>query len=172
MWTYRYNKVEVGKPWVDVKGFTQSANWDEWSCEMKAFAGLRWEEDPVTEEFDSRFYDSNHAPLPLDDIREFDEKGEKFFQEGLKIFYIRRVKYNAYNRLRETDPYYIRFMETGKEVPQVVKDFRAGVRDCCAIIEDKINATQTIEEFIELFQPTLDENGNRIEHAPINQWPP
>lgn len=66
--------------------------------------------------------------------------------EELKVEKIEQVKRQAYNILKETDWYIVRFQETGKEIPEHILAERQQIREWSDMAEQEILTLSTIEE--------------------------
>ena len=64
MWLYQNKAIQVGRSWTDSKGVKHPRTWANWTAERKTAVGLVWQDDPVVQSFDSRFYYSANNPKP------------------------------------------------------------------------------------------------------------
>jgi hypothetical protein len=180
MWKLNDKVIKEGKAWTDDDGVQHPANWNIWSDEEKKSAGLTYEE-PVDNSFDNRFYWSKGVERSLTDILVTDENGEKVIdpmtgeqmvQEGLKTQYIAQTKQTANDMLSKTDWYIIRASDDSSlTVPSDITTKRKAIRDAAKTIEDKINATSKLENFIKLFDAPVDKDGMPTGNAPIYDFP-
>jgi hypothetical protein len=180
MWKLNNKIIKEGKAWTDDEGIQHPANWNIWSDEEKKSAGLTYEE-PVDNSFDNRFYWSKGVERSLTDILVTDENGEKVIdpmtgeqmvQEGLKTQYIAQTKQTANDMLSKTDWYIIRASDDSSlTVPSDITTKRKAIRDAAKTIEDKINATSKLENFIKLFDAPVDKDGMPTGNAPIYDFP-
>lgn len=179
MWQYNNRTISVGRSWTDDSGVTHPSVWNRWTPEFKTSIGLVWVDDPVVESYDDRFYWSANNPKSLDDVNVVDvdgnpvlnEDGEQIIQAGLKSQWIERTKTTAYDKLKSTDWYAVRQVETSQAIPEALANYRASVRSACDSICSAINGCTTLDEFIALFTTPTDEEGNVTGNAIINQWP-
>ena len=179
MWQYNNRTISVGRSWIDDSGVTHPSVWSRWTPEFKASIGLVWVDDPVVEPYDERFYWSANNPKSLEDIPQVDvdgnpvlnEDGEQVIQTGLKNQWIERTKTTAYDKLKSTDWYAVRQVETSQAIPETVSHYRASVRSSCDSICSAITGCTTLDEFIALFTAPTDVEGNPIGNAIINEWP-
>jgi hypothetical protein len=151
-----------------------------WTDPEKKDKGLTWEDEPDTS-FDNRFYWSKGVERSLTDILVTDENGEKVIdpatgeqivQVGLKNQYIAQTKQTANDMLSKTDWYIIRASDDSSlAVPSNITSKRKAIRDAAKTIEDKINATSKLENFIKLFDAPVDKDGMPTGNAPIYDFP-
>jgi hypothetical protein len=180
MWKLNDKVIKEGKAWTDDDGVQHPANWNIWSDEEKKSAGLTYEE-PVDNSFDNRFYWSKGVERSLTDILVTDENGEKVIdpmtgeqmvQEGLKTQYIAQTKQTANDMLSKTDWYIIRASDDSSlTVPSDITTKRKAIRDAAKTIEDKINGTSKLADFIKLFDAPVDKDGMPTGNAPMYDWP-
>ena len=98
--------------------------------------------------------------------------GKQMVQEGLKTQYIAQTKQTANDMLSKTDWYIIRASDDSSlAVPSDITTKRKAIRDAAKTIEDKINATSKLENFIKLFDAPVDKDGNPTGNAPIYDFP-
>ena len=179
-WKHNNITIKAGKAWSDKDGVQHPANWMIWTDPEKKDKGLTWEDEPDTS-FDNRFYWSKGVERSLTDILVTDENGEKVIdsmtgkqlvQEGLKTQYIAQTKQTANDMLAKTDWYIIRASDDSSlAVPSDITTKRKAIRDAAKTIEDKINATSKLADFIKLFDAPVDKDGNPTGNAPIYDFP-
>ena len=179
-WKHNNIAIKAGKAWSDKDGVQHPANWMIWTDPEKKDKGLTWEDEPDTS-FDNRFYWSKGVERSLTDILVTDEYGEKVIapitgkqivQEGLKRQYIVQTKQTANDMLSKTDWYIIRASDDSSlAVPSDITTKRKAIRDAAKTIEDKINATSKLADFIKLFDAPVDKDGNPTGNAPIYDFP-
>ena len=179
-WKHNNIAIKAGKAWSDKDGVQHPANWMIWTDLEKKEKGLTWEDEPDTS-FDNRFYWSKGVERSLTDILVTDENGEKVIdpmtgkqmvQEGLKTQYIVQTKQTANDMLSKTDWYIIRASDDSSlAVPSDITTKRKAIRDAAKTIEDKINATSKLADFIKLFDAPVDKDGNPTGNAPIYDFP-
>jgi hypothetical protein len=179
MWQYNGITIRTGRSWTDNNGTLHSALWNRYTNEYKTALGLVFTPDPIVESYDDRFYYSVNNPKSLEDVPTVDqegepvlnEDGEQIIQTGLKNQWIERTKTTAYDKLKSTDWYAVRQVETSEAIPETVMNYRASVRSSCDSICSAITGCTTLEEFIALFTVPTDEEGNTTGKAIINGWP-
>ena len=179
-WKHNNIAIKAGKAWSDKDGVQHPANWMIWTDPEKKDKGLTWEDEPDTS-FDNRFYWSKGVERSLTDILVTDENGEKVIdpmtgeqmvQQGLKTQYIAQTKQTANDMLSKTDWYIIRASDDSSlAVPSNITTKRKAIRDAAKTIEDKINATSKLADFIKLFDAPVDKNGTPTGNAPIYDFP-
>ena len=179
MWTYLGRVIKQGRAWTDAEGVQHPAQWNRWTNEEKASAGLVWDESLQPVPFDNRFYWSADVPKALDDVDAVDEDGNPVLDEdgvqivtkGLKSNAIAQVKATAAGLLQPTDWMVTRKAETGTSIPDTVLDYRAAVRTASGTIETAIVGATTLEAFKALYDAPVDADNNPTGNAPINDWP-
>jgi hypothetical protein len=177
MWKYQNRVIKVGRAWTDEDGVKHPTNWSNWDADTKAAKGLVWEDDPAP--FDNRFYWSAGVPRALDDVDAVDKDGKPVLDEngvqivtkGLKSNAIAKTKTIAGSILASTDWYVTRKAETDAEIPADVLLHREAVRTASGAIEAAIEACDTLEAFMALYDTPVDAEGNSTGNAPINDWP-
>ena len=183
MWRYEDGSIiQVGKAWTDAEGWQHPANWaTAWSDEEKTKWKVTWTDDPVKKTFDNRFYwgykvdaggneTDELIPRSLVDVEEKDADGNNYKDEdgnniitlGLKSTWIAKKKAEANDLLSKTDWYVVRKQEKDTAIPSAITTERDAIRTACAGIETKINACDTLDKFIKLFDTSLDEDGKVI----------
>lgn len=170
-WTYNDSVIRAGKSWTDDDGIKHPSNWGSWSDDEKTAAGLVWVDDPAP--FDSRFYWAADVPKALDDVNEVDENGDPLLDKGgkqivtlgLKSQECARVKAQAGGLLAPTDWYVVRKSETDAAIPADVLTYRAAVRTHSGDLESAVNACETHEDFMALFESTEEQP------SVISTWP-
>jgi hypothetical protein len=179
MWQYNGITIKSGRSWTDDNGTLHSALWNRYSNEYKTALGLVFTPDPTVESYDDRFYWSANNPKSLEDIPQVDvdgnpvlnEDGEQIIQTGLKNQWIARTKTTAYDKLKSTDWYAVRQVETSEAIPETVLNYRASVRAASDSICSAITGCTTLEEFIALFTVPVDEEGRITGKSVIDGWP-
>jgi hypothetical protein len=168
MWTYCGLRIREGRGWTDNDGVKHPAQWTRWTLEQKQAKGLVWEDDPV--HYDSRFYTGDGTPKALEDVSE-EIDGDTVVVKGLKSKAIDTVKAQAAGLLSPTDWYVTRKAETDAPIPADVLTYREAVRTASGAIESAIEACDTLEAFMALYDAPVDAEGNVTGNAPINDWP-
>lgn len=149
--------IKEGKSWTNPDtGITYPTSWGKFSDEEKISIGLVWEDDPV--KVDRRFYWSENNPKILDDRPEFDDdgvtpildgNGEQVITKGLKSVWISKVKDQQGYALAPTDYRITKAKELSKLVDINTLHHRFNIRETAKTKEQFIEATTTIEEFID-----------------------
>jgi hypothetical protein len=172
-WKYKGKKtIKNNQAWTDDDGIQHPANWNLWSDAEKKKRKLSWEDDPVIKSFDNRFYHGYQVgsdgketntliPKSLADEEAKDVEGNNLKDSdgnniimlGLKSIWITKKKAEANDLLHKTDWYVIRAAESVKNVPASITKSRADIRSAMKSLEDKINACDSLDKFIALFQP-------------------
>ena len=164
-WKYKGKKtIKNNQAWTDDDGIQHPANWNLWSDAEKKKRKLSWEDDPVIKSFDNRFYHGYQVgsdgketntliPRSLTDVDGTDSNGDATKALGLKSVWIAKKKAEANDLLSKTDWYVIRAAESVKNVPASITKSRADIRSAMKSLEDKINACDSLDKFIALFQP-------------------
>jgi len=180
-WKYNDRIIREGRSWINDDGIQHPRNWNIWSDEDKASAGLVWEEPEAP--VDSRFYLSANNPKDLEDqvlidietsVTLTDAFGNVRYEEGLKTVWKKETNKFANEQLQPTDWMIIANAERSRAIPTSVSDYRAAVVSCSNVISTQIDACTSIAEFIALFDtPTTVVDGNTISYgnAPIYDWP-
>jgi len=186
-WKYNDRIIRAGKAWSDSNGIQHPSNWMVWDDAEKVSRGLVWEDDPVKESFDSRFYQSTNTPKDLNDsvqvnpitsVTITDELGVPIYSYGLKTQYKKQTNQDANSLLSPTDWMIIANTERGRVISTSVTNYRSAIVSCCDVIKTNINACTSITEFINLFEvptttTTVEGVTNIIDDgpAPIYAWP-
>lgn len=153
--------------------------------EEKAALGITWEQDPVQQYYDQRFYWDVNIPKRLEDEPAVNAEGEpvldangvQIINTGLKTQWIKQQKEIAGTLLAPTDWYVTRKGETGAEIPADVLAYREAVRTTSGAREIEIASCVTTEELVALLtnQPKVyDEvSGEMIDNTEpfISPWP-
>jgi hypothetical protein len=169
----------IGKMFT-TKGIKIPPTWNSWTDDNKKKHGLYWEDDPVVESFDRRFYWSKDNPKNLDDVDAKDSDGNQLYKSdgktkvittGLKSQWIVQTKRTANDMLAKTDWMVTRKMEKGDAIPTATATFRDSVRTACDTIETKINNCSKLSEFMALFDVPKDSDDKVSGNAPIYDFP-
>tara|TARA_R100000234_G_scaffold35432_1_gene21095 strand:+ start:13461 stop:14021 length:561 start_codon:yes stop_codon:yes gene_type:complete len=170
----------VGKMFT-TKGVKIPPTWSSWTSENKKIHGLYWEDDPVVEKFDNRFYNSVGKEKSLTDVNAVDDKGKAIIdvrtgkqavELGLKSIWISRTKATANQLLSKSDWEVTRKAEKGTAMASATSTYRDKVRTACDTIETKINNCSKLSEFIALFDAPVDSDGEVTgANAPIYDFP-
>ena len=107
-------------------------------------------------EYDHRFYLSDGTERDLDE---------------LKTIWKGRVNSQAQQNLSETDWYVVRKAEADTAIPDSVSTYRTATRTKANEFIALIDGCDTFDEFVALFDPQVDENGEWAGNPPIADWP-
>jgi len=187
MWVHTGKIVRVGKAWTSVDGIQHPSNWNNWTDEEKAAAGLTNDTSLDPKAYDNRFYwgwNGDKTALierSLADINEvdsegnpiLDEKGNQIITRGLKYNAIQQTKRTAGTKLSQTDWMVTRAYETGgsSAIPSTISNYRTAVRTASGAIETAITNAADLAAFMALYDTPVDSNGNPTGNAPIHDWP-
>tara|TARA_R100001163_G_scaffold65649_1_gene63734 strand:+ start:2009 stop:2563 length:555 start_codon:yes stop_codon:yes gene_type:complete len=180
VWKHNGRVIQLGKAWVSDNNTKYPRQWNNLTDAEKKSANLVWEDDPVVETFDSRFYWAKGIEKKLTDVNEVDEDGKALINPvtgkqlvtlGLKSIWITKTKEKANELLSKTDWYVTRKAEADIAIPSDISKYRADVRTATATIETKINNCSKLSEFIALFDVPVDSDGKVTGKAPINDFP-
>jgi|TARA_R100000656_G_scaffold7144_2_gene8503 hypothetical protein len=173
--------IQVNKAWK-ADGYQHPANWHIWDDETKAKWSVTWTDDPKPKARpDDRFYwgykvdaDGNETdelnPKALADVEEKDadgnnkkdKDGNNIITLGLVSIWVAKKKFEAQSLLDTTDWYCCRKAEKNTEIPNLVIIKRDAIRVACDTIVGKINACDTLDKFIKLFETSLDSDGKVV----------
>ena len=180
-WKHNGRIIQEGKAWVADDNTKKPGTWASWTDEHKKANGLVWEDPPVIENFDRRFYSAKDKEKNLSDVNDVNPDTGKALIDpitkkqsvtlGLKSVYINETKVRAKELLSEHDWMVTRKAEKGTAIPDDVATYRDSVRTACNTIETKINNCSNMTEFIALFDVPVDSDKNPTGNAPINDFP-
>ena len=89
----------VGKMF-STKGVKIPSTWNSWTSDNKKIHGLYWEDDPVVETFDGRFYEAKDKEKSLTDVLVVDDDGGGLTYQFYKtILYSLGIKYSVWERI-------------------------------------------------------------------------
>ena len=180
VWKHNGRTIQVGKASVSDDNTKYPAQWNNLSDERKKSAGLVWEDDPVVETFDNRFYISKDVEKKLEDENEVDADGKAVINVrtgkqnvilGLKSTWIRTTKKSANDLLSYSDWEVTRKAEKGTAIASATSTYRDKVRTACDTIETKINNCKTHKAFMALFDSPTDSKGEVNGKPPIYDFP-
>ena len=141
---------------------------------------LVWEDDPVVETFDDRFYFAKDVERKLADENAVDldgnaindpMTGKQMVKLGLKSVWVTKTKQTANGLLSKSDWEVTRKAEKGTAIASATTTYRDKVRTACDTIETKINDCSSLADFIKLFDVPVDSDGNPTGNAPIYDFP-
>ena len=180
VWKHNGRTIQIGKAWVSDDNTKYPRQWNNLTDAEKKSAGLVWEDDPVVETFDNRFYWAKGIEKKIEDENIVDEDGKAVIdpttgkqqvQLGLKSTYINQTKNTANYLLSKSDWEITRKAEKGTAIASATSTYRDKVRTACDTIETKINNCSNLKEFMALFDSPTDSNGNVTGNAPIYDFP-
>ena len=180
VWKHNGRVIQQGKAWVSDNNTKYPRQWNNLTDAEKKSAGLVWEDDPVVETFDNRFYWAKGIEKKIEDENIVDEDGKAVVnpttgkqqvQLGLKSTYINQTKNTANYLLSKSDWEITRKAEKGTAIASATSTYRDKVRNACDTIETKIKNCSNLEDFKALFTVPKDKDGNRTGKAPINDFP-
>ena len=184
-WKHGLKTLKPGKAWTDSENRLHPKTWIRYSDASKKRYGIVWEDNPVTQPFDNRFYwgrqtDGTLIPRSLTDVNEVDSDGnpvndpitgQQMVTPGLKTTWVAQTKRTANDKLAVHDWYVTRNAEKSTAIPSSVTTYRDVVRTKCAEIETALNGAADLAAFMALFENTVDSDGNVTAVAKINDWP-
>ena len=163
MYTHNGRTIQANKAWTSDDGYQHPANWTKcWGKEDLERWSVVYSVDPIKKSFNETFYhgykvdaDGNETdeliPRSLTDVEGKDSNGDDVITLGLKSVWIAKKKAEANALLHETDWYVVRKQEKDTAIPSAITTERDAIRTACAGIETKINACDTLDKFIALF---------------------
>ena len=174
MYTHNGRLIQANRAWRSDDGYQHPSTWTKcWGEADLERWSVVYSADPVKKTWDNRFYwgylvdNETLNPRALDDVSEVDNDGEAIIDErtgeqlvtvGLKNQHIAQKKTEAHSLLAKSDWYITRKSEKGVAIPSAISTERDAIRSAMAALEVKINACDTLDAFISLFQPK--ENGD------------
>ena len=179
-WKHNGRTIQIGKAWIADDNTKHPRGWVNWSADLKKTRGLIWEDDPVVETFDERFYDAKDVEKKLADVNAVDIDGKAVIDQltgkqavvlGLKSIWITKTKQTANNLLAKSDWEITRKTEKGTALASATSTFRDAVRTACDTIETKINNCSDLNAFKALFDAPVDSDGKVTGNAPIHDFP-
>ena len=180
VWKHNGRTIQIGNAWIADDNTKHPSGWVNWSADLKKTRGLVWEDDPVVEFFDKRFYNSAGKEKSLSDVNIVDDDGKAVVdpitgkqqvQLGLKSIYISHTKNTANNLLSKSDWEITRNAEKGTAIASATSTYRDKVRTACDTIESKINNCSNLKEFKALFNSPTDSKGEVNGKPPIYDFP-
>jgi hypothetical protein len=179
-WKHNGRTIQIGKAWVSDDNTKYPRQWGNLTDAEKKSAGLVWEDDPVVESFDDRFYWAKDVERKLADTNEVDGDGKAIIDPvtskqlvtlGLKSIWVTKTKESANYLLAKSDWEITRKAEKGTAIASATSTYRDAVRTACDTIETKINNCSSLAEFIKLFDVPVDSDGIPTGNAPIYDFP-
>ena len=179
-WKHNGKTIQIGKAWVSDNNTKYPRQWNNLTDAEKKSAGLVWDDDPVVETFDNRFYWAKGIEKKLEDENVVDANGKavidpttgkQMIQRGLKYQWIEQTKSSANSLLSRSDWEITRKAEKGTEIASATSTYRDKVRTACNTIETKINNCSNLKDFIALFDSPKDSDGVVNGKPPIHDFP-
>ena len=75
-WKHNGRTIQIGRAWVSDNNTKYPRQWNNLTDAEKKSAGLVWEDDPVIEAFDNRFYWAKGIEKKIEDENIVDEDGK------------------------------------------------------------------------------------------------
>ena len=179
-WKHNGRTIKIGKAWVSDDNTKYPRQWNNLTDAEKKSAGLVWEDDPVVESYDDRFYWAKDVERKLADENVVDADGKavndpitgkQMVQLGLKSNWIAKTKTTANGLLAISDWYVTRKVEASTAIPSDISTYRTAVRTASKTIEDKINGCADLDAFKALFVVPMDSDNKPTGNAPIYDFP-
>ena len=179
-WKHNGRTIQIGKAWVSDDNTKYPRQWNNLTDAEKKSAELVWEDDPVVETFDDRFYWAKDVERKLADENAVDLSGNAINDPmtgkqavtlGLKSIWVTRTKLTANGLLSSSDWEITRKTEKGTAIASATTTYRDKVRTACDTIETKINNCSSLADFIKLFDVPVDSDGNPTGSAAIYDFP-
>ena len=179
-WKHNGRTIQIGKAWTSDDNTKYPRQWGNLTDAEKKSAGLVWEDDPVVEKYDNRFYWSKDVERKLEDVNEVDKDGKAIIDSttgkqmvtlGLKSIWIAQTKTTANNLLQKSDWEITRKAEKGTAIASATSTYRDKVRTACDTIETKINNCSNLTEFKALFDSPVDSVDKVTGNAPMYDFP-
>jgi len=179
-WKHNGRTIKIGKAWVSDDNTKYPRQWNNLTDAEKKSAGLVWEDDPVVETFDDRFYWAKDIERKLADENVVDDDGKavidirtgkQMVNLGLKSIWVAQTKTTANGLLSTSDWYVTRKAEASTAIPSDISKYRTDVRTASKTIEDKINGCADLDAFKALFDVPVDSDKKPTGNAPIYDFP-
>ena len=178
-WKHNGRVITVGKAWVSDDNIKYPRQWNNLTDAEKKSAGLVWEDDPVVETFDNRFYWAKDKERSLADVlvvdpdgsKMVDRDGNQLVEKGLKSIWIEKTKTQTNYLLSFSDWQVTRKAEKGTALASATATYRDAVRTACDTIETKINNCSDLAAFKTLFVEPTDSDGKVTGNPPIVDFP-
>tara|TARA_R110002012_G_scaffold249382_1_gene426933 strand:- start:113 stop:667 length:555 start_codon:yes stop_codon:yes gene_type:complete len=179
-WKHNGRTIQTGRSWISDNNTKYPRQWNNLTDAEKKSAGLVWEDDPVEETYDNRFYWAKDVAKKLDDVNVVDADGKAVndpltgkqkVDSGLKTIWVAKTKATGNNKLVDTDWYVTRKAESSTAIPSDISTYRSAVRTATATIEKKITDCSDLAAFIALFDTPVDSDNQPTGKAPIYDFP-
>ena len=111
-WKHNGRTIQIGKTWISDDNTKYPRQWGNLTDAEKKSAGLVWEDDPVLESFDNKFYWAKGIERKLADENIVDDDGKAVIDPttgkqmvnlGLKSIWIAKTKESTNNKLKQSD---------------------------------------------------------------------
>ena len=187
MWKYNGRVIREGKSWTDDNGIQHPSNWNIWSADEKAAAGLT-EATPETPP-DSRLYIWSYqadavtiskTAKSLTDVGLVDENGNavndddgnQIMQPGVRSQLKAEVKSQQEALLNQTDWAIIRKADKGTAIPSNIQTYRDAIRTKATEMENAIDGAANTDAVAALFVTyTINEDGSQTKSGILYDWP-
>ena len=178
-WKHNGRTIQIGKAWISDDNTKYPRQWGNLTDAEKKSAGLVWEDDPVVETFDNRFYWAKGIERKLADENVVDDDGKAVTDPltgkqavtlGLKSIWIAQTKTTANGLLASSDWYVTRKAEASTAIPSDISTYRSAVRTATATIEKKITDCADLDAFKALFVVPMKDD-EPTGNAPIYDFP-
>ena len=187
MWKYNGRVIREGKSWTDANGIQHPSNWNIWSADEKAAAGLT-EATPETPP-DSRLYIWSYqadavtiskTAKSLTDVGLVDENGNavndddgnQIMQPGVRSQLKAEVKSQQEALLNQTDWAIIRKADKGTAIPSNIQTYRDAIRTKATEMENAIDGAANTDAVAALFVTyTINEDGSQTKSGILYDWP-
>ena len=187
MWKYNGRVIREGKSWTDDNGIQHPSNWNIWSADEKAAAGLT-EATPETPP-DSRLYIWSYqadavtiskTAKSLTDVGLVDENGNavndddgnQIMQPGVRSQLKAEVKSQQEALLNQTDWAIIRKADKGTAIPSNIQTYRDAIRTKATEMENAIDGAANTDAVAALFVTyTTNEDGSQTKSGILYDWP-
>ena len=187
MWKYNGRVIREGQSWTDDNGIQHPSNWNIWSADEKAAAGLT-EATPETPP-DSRLYTWSYqadavtiskTAKSLADVNQVDENGDPVLDEngdqavtlGVKSVLKNEVKSQQESLLNQTDWAIIRKADKGTAIPSNIQTYRDAIRTKATEMENAIDGASDTDAVAALFLTyTTNEDGSQTKSGILYDWP-
>ena len=159
MWQYNGGAIREGRAWVSDDGIQQSPQWNLWSSDQKAAAGLIEIIPEATP--DDRFYRWTQNP---------DGTINKTARAlaDVKLSFKGQVKVQQGSLLTQTDWVIIRKTDAGTDVPSDIQTWRDAIRAKATEMEEAIDSAADADAIIALLL-VWDSDGNKT--GVLYDWP-
>jgi hypothetical protein len=187
MWKYNGRVIREGQSWTDDNGIQHPSNWNIWSADEKAAAGLT-EATPETPP-DSRLYTWGYQAdavtiskiaksltdvglVDADNNPVNDDDGNQIMQPGVRSELKAEVKSQQEALLNQTDWAIIRKADKGTAIPSNIQTYRDAIRTKATEMENAIDGASDTDAVAALFLTyTTNEDGSQTKSGILYDWP-